>query len=428
MSTTIKNGTECRHFFVTATDPAGEWSDPIYVDFRGIDPSFYFEGGKAYYMSNEGDGTESLKGSTGITMAEIDTSTGKLKSTKKVIWNGSGAACLEGPHLFRHNGWYYLLAAQGGFHDHMETIARSRELFGPYESCERNPILSHKDYFLSPIQGVGHMDMIDDANGNWWAVFLGIRIAGIMFHHLGRETFLAPVTWSKDGFPIINGGNLIELKMEIDDNLLPQPIDISATNSFVDYFDGDKLDFRWNFLRCERDVSYRLKKGLVIQSNGTNISKRGTPTWIGTRQKDLDCEMYCKMKFDFKDTAEFGLTLFYDNTRHFDFLVSNNDGDPEVLVRKTFDDMITIPHQVAYDCSEIILHIQADPYIYHFGYGKTEEDAKNNIVASGWTRHLAMESSFESFTGVYVAMFAQGGMESHAKVEYFKYVSGGNER
>ena len=421
MTTTILNraGPKRGNFFVTATDPAGEWSEPVFVDFKGIDPSLYFEGGKAYFMTNEGSGKHTLKGSDGIALAEIDVKTGALLSEKKVVWAGSGATCLEGPHLYFHNGWHYMLAAQGAMKSHQVTVGRSRDVFGPYESCPRNPILSHKDYFLSPIQGAGHADLVDDQHGNWWAVFLGTRPTVPGFSHLGRETFLAPVTWGDDGFPVVNGGNLIELEMTVPDRL-PAPVAKPKDKNFTDTFDGDKLDLRWNFLRRESKVAYKLDNGLVLQSNGTDISTRGTPTWIGMRQTDFDCEVFCKMKFDFKDAAEFGITVFYDNTRHYDLFVSNSAAGRKVIVKKTFEEMVMVPHCEEYPHDEIVLRMQADNWTYHFGYGKTEEEAKTSDVAKASSRYLSSEIVVEGYTGVFIGIFAQGATQSTAKVEYFK--------
>jgi xylan 1,4-beta-xylosidase len=110
------------NFYVTAKDPAGEWSDPVYVKQGGIDPTIFFDGDKTYFLST----------ADGITMSEMDLSTGQLTGLPRVIWRGTGGRYPEGPHLYKKDGYYYLLIAEGGTeYGHKVTIARSRSIWGP---------------------------------------------------------------------------------------------------------------------------------------------------------------------------------------------------------------------------------------------------------------------------------------------------------
>ena len=209
------------NFYVTATDPAGEWSDPIYVDQGGIDPSLFFDDdGKVYFVSN-GDGCMSL--------CEIDPATGvKLAPTVKT-WTGMGGRYPEAPHLYKINGMYYMMIAEGGTeYGHMETIARSASPYGPWEPSPRNPILTNRNTTMDmPIQATGHADLVQTQNGDWYAVFLAFRMTQGYFHHLGRETYLAPVVW-EDGFPYIG-----TCPLEGDVNLPEAPVpQIPATTDF----------------------------------------------------------------------------------------------------------------------------------------------------------------------------------------------------
>lgn len=160
------------NFYVSATDPAGEWSDPIWVKQGGIDPTlFWDDDGTCYFMSNGG-----FEGGTAI--SKIDIATGKLLSEPVTVWLGEGGRFPEAPHIYKKDGYYYLLIAEGGTeYAHAVTIARSKNIFGPYESCPSNPILTHSKRSAqnSPIQGVGHADLIQAHDGSWWAVFLGFR-------------------------------------------------------------------------------------------------------------------------------------------------------------------------------------------------------------------------------------------------------------
>ena len=199
------------NFVVTATDPAGPWSEPHYLaGADGIDPSLFFDDdGKCYYIGTrpnpEGVGHN---GDWYIYIQEVDLENWCLVGDYKMVWNGAmrKAEWPEGPHLYKKDGYYYILHAEGGTGPaHAVCVARSKELWGPYENNLMNPVFTHrhlgKDY---PIRYVGHADLIEDTEGNWYAVMLASRPCE--WHtNMGRETFLAKVTW-EDGWPVFNAG------------------------------------------------------------------------------------------------------------------------------------------------------------------------------------------------------------------------------
>ena len=199
------------NFVVTATDPAGPWSEPHYLaGADGIDPSLFFDDdGKCYYIGTrpnpEGVGHN---GDWYIYIQELDLENWCLVGDYKMVWNGAmrKAEWPEGPHLYKKDGYYYILHAEGGTGPaHAVCVARSKELWGPYENNLMNPVFTHrhlgKDY---PIRYVGHADLIEDTEGNWYAVMLASRPCE--WHtNMGRETFLAKVTW-EDGWPVFNAG------------------------------------------------------------------------------------------------------------------------------------------------------------------------------------------------------------------------------
>jgi len=191
-------------FFITVTDvsgtgnciirsgtPYGPWSDPVPVAQGGIDPSLFFDDdGTAYFCTNADVG-----GIQGIALSVVNPVTGKLRSPVRHICPGSGGRWPEAPHLYKFDGLYYLMLAEGGTeYGHMETLFRSASPWGPYVPCPHNPILSHRNALANPVQCTGHADLVEDGKGNYWAVFLGVRpLPGLLLHNLGRETFLAPV-------------------------------------------------------------------------------------------------------------------------------------------------------------------------------------------------------------------------------------------
>lgn len=210
------------NFLISAADPAGPWSDAVWVDQDAFDPSLTFDGDVAYFTRRTI--VPGKEGSGPIVQAQIDVETGRMISSVRRITPGEAgyrSNDIEAPHLFRIGGWWYLLGAEGGtWKGHMATIARSRSPWGPFEGFEGNPILTHRQRVGHPIQSTGHADIVDDEDGRWWAVFLGTRHHNAAsWHHLGREVFLAPVTWQNE-WPIIGSEGTVELN-EPDTQPLP---------------------------------------------------------------------------------------------------------------------------------------------------------------------------------------------------------------
>lgn len=182
--------------FVVSTHDiwAGQWSDPVYFQFSGIDPSLFCDDdGKVYIQGSAAPGPY-----TKIKQFQIDLATGAALSEERLLWGGTGGIYPEGPHMYKRHGFYYLLISEGGTHEgHMITTARARDIWGPYEACPNNPILTAKgtDEY---IRYTGHCDVLEDDQGQWWGVCLGVRKdAGGRFI-MGRESFLTRGQWDGD--------------------------------------------------------------------------------------------------------------------------------------------------------------------------------------------------------------------------------------
>lgn len=213
---------------VSAEDPAGPWSQPVYVEGAlGIDPDLCWDEDGVCHLT----WASSVPGLNGIASVPIDPEAGVMLSEPKLLWQGTGLAFPEGPHLYRRNGWWYLLLAEGGTErGHAVTIARSQSLDQAFEPAPNNPILSHRST-SDPVQNTGHADLVELEDGSWAMVYLGVRPRGRtpMFHVNGRETFLAGIDWV-DGWPVVD-----------EDRFLPAP----PPHGFTDQFDSSELDQRW---------------------------------------------------------------------------------------------------------------------------------------------------------------------------------------
>ena len=206
------------NFILHAEDPAGPWSDAAWVDAQAFDPSLTFADSTCYYTRRSFTTTKDGLRLGPIVQGEVDPFTGKLTREMSPVSPVTGGFCsndIEGPHLYKIGDTYYLFSAEGGTeHGHMQTCARSTSPWGPFEPAPHNPVLTHRDRVLHPIQCTGHAELVQAPDDSWWALFLGTRHQRPLSPHLiGRETFLAPVRW-QDGWPVIGNDGTAELVMD----------------------------------------------------------------------------------------------------------------------------------------------------------------------------------------------------------------------
>ena len=208
--TQVDGGEPSGNFYVTATDVAGPWSEPVFLpDARGIDPSLFFHDGRVWWVGCREVAEPTFDGETEVWLRELDLARQELVGPETVIWTRTQyrAVWAEAPHLLYRDGWFYLLTAEGGTaFEHSVMIARSRDVAGPYLPCPRNPILTHRHLgHAAGVQAVGHADLFEGEPGEWWMVVLATRPVG---GHtiLGRETHLARVEW-EDDWPVVNPGS-----------------------------------------------------------------------------------------------------------------------------------------------------------------------------------------------------------------------------
>ncbi|HEX6276350.1 MAG TPA: glycoside hydrolase family 43 protein [Polyangiaceae bacterium] len=391
-----------KNFIVTATAPEGPWSEPVVVDQPGIDPSLFFDddGSVLFTTSHEG-----------AFQSRIDVETGKLLSEPKIVWSGSGGQYPEGPHLYRRNGWYYLLLSEGGTeYGHMITMARSRSPWGPFEPCARNPLLTHRSW-KSPIQAVGHADFVETSDGAGFAVFLAVRPNGYPpCHHLGRETFLTPLTWADDGFPVFGDAGRVALEMETP--IEPEKARASEARQRDD-FEAKKLTLDWNQLRNPDAASFSLDERpgfLRLRGSRYGLDDCASPAWVGRRQAHFAVRAATCLEFRARaEREEAGLVVRMNEKHHYEIFVTRRAAEPSVVVRRRIG---SLQAEVARrplstgEESRLVLAVDASPDKYVFSCGPTEHELAP--LAEGETRYLSTEVA-TGFTGVYFAMYASGG-------------------
>jgi len=397
-TTNVSNG---GNFIVHTKDIRGKWSAPIFVNQSGIDPSLLFDDGRCFYCSNGWD-----EESTFIQLSEINPLTGEFVREPVPICRGTGGIYPEAPHLYKIGEWYFLMLAEGGTqYGHMETIFRAKDPYGPYEPCSRNPILSHKDLAGHPIQCTGHADIVDDQNGNYWCCFLGVRPLGAKrLHNLGRETFLAPVTWDGGGFPIIGNNGTAELCME---GPLPAPA-LPECIDFYDDFASEEASLHYNYYGNQGLERFLRKDGcLHIDGRGACFSGSvSSPAFVGIRQKEFAVTAEAEVSLAaLIDGTYVGITAFYNHSYHYDVHVTAEDGRLFACLRKRVHDLEAVTAKIEIEKSDSVrLSIVSSAEIYTFFCNGQE-------IGSGLTVGLCTEQTWPtSFTGTYFGMFAEGGI------------------
>lgn len=401
ITTNVGNGGK---FLVTAKDPKGPWSEPMWLTQQGIDPSLLFEGDSCWMVSNPNGH---------ITLCRIDPATGKQLTPSRPIWDGAGGRYPEGPHLYKKDGYYYLLISEGGTElAHHLTIARSRNIYGPYEANPANPILTNCNHKgeSKQIQGCGHGDFVQDTNGNWWVIFLAYRNYGGSYHHLGRETFLAPVSWPEGEWPTVYGGEAIDTIMHA--TTLPLQPMAKPQSQYI--FSQEKaFGPEWIHLGQPVEKDYEFTgDALRLHASTTTHDTTEPNTWVGLRQispvVSYQTEIDCKGLGD----AGAGLSVYQINDGHADLVVTRTASAIKAQLRiklKSIDYIAgskLITNSKALKSSKIQLRITTDSNTYNFFVkdGSGQWSPLGSLNCSLLSTEVA-----GGFTGVTVGLFCNGG-------------------
>lgn len=390
------NNTYAQNFYVYTDDIYGEWSEPIVVDQQGIDPSILFDGEHVYFTSNGCD----EDGNPCILQCEIDINTGEKMSDTVPIWHGSGGRHLESPHLYHIDKWYYLMAAEGGTeYGHMITYARSENPYGPFEEYSKNPVLTNRNLGgnQSLIQGIGHGDLVEGLDGDYYIVCLGFRQSGMWqaYHHLGREVFLAHVHWQKDGWFTAGEDGVVREWVELGRATEPQKekqYDLNFKNSLFE-------NPRWCYLRNHVKENYCYEnKRLYLRGTEITLNEADSPTFIGVRQSEFYTHLYVEVGGEAKEA---GVTFYMDECQHYDLFYDREER--AIVLRLHVGDVEQVVDKLILDVEEkVVLEVISDNENYEF-YGKHR--GKKHYLGKARCKYLSSEVA-GGFTGVIMGLYA----------------------
>lgn len=428
VKSTVRPFKDCRNYLITSDSIDGPWSEPVYLNGSGFDPSlFHDEDGKKYLLNVIWDyRVETGNKSDGIVLQEFDAKENRLVGDLIKIFDGTELKKTEASHIYKRDGYYYLITAEGGTgREHAVTVARSKDITGPYELDPDYPMLTSAHDPDWPFQQSGHASLIETDNNEWYMVHLMTRPINGEHVLLGRETAIQKVYWDEKGWlRLSHGGKLPAIEVEA-------PIGTHSeiknqTTDFTDYFDQDVLDKEWNTLRTmETDDWFSFDtadKGLRIYG-GESVQSLFNHHLIGTRQKDFKFKADTEISFEPTNFLQMAGMLLYLNDKNYIYAYITHDEEKGKVLRimKAVDGI--------FDLSPVIIELEENQAVK---LGIEVDDVEAQFYCEVNERKKSVgevqDISFLSggFTGNFIALSCQDMniyKGCHADFTYFKYKS-----
>ncbi len=445
---------DVRNFLVTASTIDGPWSDPIYMNSSGFDPSlFHDDDGRTWFLNQEWIHHPGVHQFNGILLQEYDKKQQKLVGPIQNIFMGTPLGVVEGPHLYKRQGYYYLLTAEGGtFYEHAVTLARSKKIEGPYEVMPENPLLTSYKSSAKNLQRSGHASLVETQHGEWYLAHLCGRplqwngpylekadhTKGYENLHcnLGRETGLQKMQWREDGWlEVDGGGNTPHYLVEAPRHYVPVE---NAEPRIRDDFDATKLSPDLNSLRQptnESWLSLKARPGYLRLVGRESLMSVFDQSLIARRQQHFNCRIETSLDFhpiNFQQMA--GLIAYYNTGSHTYFHVSASPKGGERVLRLYLNKdgaLSEVSACVALQDGPVHLRIifSHDTYQHYYSVGSTDWAAFGPAMATNMLSDEFVTRSRDGypysfgFTGNFVGIACQdlAGTRISADFDYFDY-------
>lgn len=414
-------GTVFRRQMVVYSDkPEGPYSEPVFIDEDGIDPGLF----------NDDDGRRYMLLNRGARIFELDKTGTKKISDAKLLYYGSNKRAPEGPHIYKKDGYYYLLQAEGGTGEgHRVTVARSKELMGVYEPCPYNPIMRQNDEGAT-IQRCGHGDLVETPDGRWYMVYLCGRQIGDGYSILGRETALDPVTWTADGWPIVNslkGPSCMQIKPYPETENDSCHVKISPCSLPLDYMTTRSL--KEGDIVCSDNDAFRRFEITGSKESFSSIKARNLALTRQTSFSEI-YSVYLEIP-ELEEGQSAGITGYYDENTYLLFGLKNKGGKTYIFLNQHIGDVDDIMEQeISFSENAKYLKLAMDTHFLKrsFYYCELEDiyeknDGTSDILFTSLDNvyYLCDEGlkRGKRFTGALCGMFCYAGKTNNKKVVFF---------
>lgn len=414
------------NFFVKTQDPTGEWSNPVMLpEVQGIDPAFFFdEDGKAYIVNNDDapNGAPEYPGHRTVRVVEFDTATDRCVGERKIVVNKGvrpeeKPIWCEGPHIYKINGKYYLMTAEGGTSTwHSEVIYRGDSPMGPFTPWEGNPILTQRTLDKSrqnPVTCAGHADIVQGPDGEWWGVFLACRPIQDDIENLGRETFIMPVKWTEDGWPYMTRQNE-EVPLQLSKNGYRRSENATFGNfAHTDNFTDSVLSYKWHTLRGPATEYYSLTTNpghLTIKCADVKSTDKAVLPYVGRRIQHHKYTAGTKLTFVPENDSECaGMLLFKDEVHQYFLGKDSKDSRQRMVLRRITENgnEEIAAKELDPDNKSVNLMIESQGLNLDFKYSLDNGNTWETL-ASGLDAGFMSTARAGGFTGTTVGLYASG--------------------
>ncbi|WP_205959864.1 glycoside hydrolase family 43 protein [Flammeovirga aprica] len=425
------------NYVVTAKDIMGPWSEPVYLNSSGFDSSFFHDDDGKIWLVNMIMDHRKRKFFGGIVLQEYSEEEQKLIGDIHYIFPGTELGGTEGPHIFKKNGYYYLLTAEGGTEfNHAMTLARSKSLFGPYEVHPQNPIITCKDTPQNYLQRSGHGQFVETQNGEWYGVFLvGRPLTERGRCITGRESAIEKFEWREDDWLYKVGDNNVPRK-EVEAPQLPEHKPKSKVEK-ITFAPDQPLDIHLHALRVpmtEDWITQNDREGYLRLYGRESLSSVFRQSLVAHRVQEHHVVAETCVEFDpvsFQQMA--GLVAYY-NTFHYHYLhiMGNDDGTKKELYIITcdkYDQQEPIEPIDVSDAEKVWMKMDYNGAQLQFYYAVKEGEWQKvgpvldgSILSDEYVRDENVRYR-AAFTGAFVGVCCQdlSGRRQHADFEYFSY-------
>lgn len=428
------------NYVVYTEDIYGEWSDPVYLNSIGFDPSLFHDTDGKKYLINM------VNGFKGILVQEIEPKTFLLKGERKKVYAGSGLGYTEGPHMYHIGDWYYLMVAEGGTsYEHCETMARSKSIWGPFETAPENPILTANQEDFSQLQKCGHADFTDTQDGEWYMVHLCSRpLNGEKWCTLGRETAIQKVEWSEDGWLRLKSGGrfaqnqtegmkTVESEKELySDSKFGIGAALGTASDFFDDFQDEKLSVRYSSPRVSYDTFADLKarKGYLRLKGQESLNSLHHVSLVAVRQQSVCCTAETVLEF----TPEYpeqlaGLTYMYDAMNFYLLGKTVSDSGESVLTLIKSDKGVITDEMLPVSIpakGRIALRAGVSKDGMNVSFSYCAENGEWAQIPGKFTTEILTDEHCLGFTGAHFGMYIHDmtGLSATADFDSFQVTTG----